>query len=175
MTGEGGKESSASYRMYRLYRAQVLVMFAIFGAAVPFVVAASLGDRDGPPLLFVLAGIAAVGWNAYWFLLRLCHRLDLEDGVLRWWAPLRSGHAPLADLRALRPVRLTPNVAVFDFVDGPRVLVLVGRGFAAFAARVQAAAPQAAVRDELVYPTYRMAPWVQRISFRRRRVAGFPR
>jgi hypothetical protein len=75
-----------------------------------------------------------------------CHRLDLEGGTLRWWAPLRSGHAPLADLRALRPGRLTPNVAVFDFVDSPRVLVLVGRGFAAFAARLHAAAPQAAVR-----------------------------
>lgn len=146
MTGEGGNQPPASYRMYRLYRAQVLVMFAIFGAAVPFVAAASLGDRDGPPLLFILAGIAAVGWNAYWFLLRLCHRLDLEEGMLRWWTPLRSGQAPLADLRASRPVRLTPNLAVFDFVDGPRVLVLVGRGFADFSARVQAAAPHAAVR-----------------------------
>lgn len=132
--------------MYRLYRAQVLAMFAIFGATVPLVVAASLGDRDGPPLLFVLAWIAALGWNAYWFLLRLCYRLDLQDDTLRWRAPLRSGHAPLAGLRALRPARLSPNIAVFEFVDGPRVLVLARRGFADFSAGVQAAAPQAVVR-----------------------------
>jgi hypothetical protein len=62
MTGEGGNHPPASYRMYRLYRAQVLVMFAIFGAAVPVVVAASsLGEHDAAPLLFVLAWIAAVG------------------------------------------------------------------------------------------------------------------
>jgi hypothetical protein len=106
--------------MYRLYRAQVIVTFAIFGVvAVPLVVAASLRDRDGPLVLFVVAWIAAFAWNAYWFLLRLCYRLDLEGGMLRWWAPLRSGDAPLAGLLALRPVRLTPNVAVFDFVHGP--------------------------------------------------------
>jgi hypothetical protein len=132
--------------MYRLYRAQVLVSFAIFGATVPLVIAASLGDRDGPTLLFVLAWIAVLCWNAYWFLLRLCYRVDLQDGILRWRAPLRSGNAPLVGLRALRPGRLSPNIAVFEFVDGPRVLVLARRGLADFAARVQAAAPQAVVR-----------------------------
>jgi transposase len=48
--------------------------------------------------------------------------------------------------RTRRQLASDLNVAVFDFVDGPRVLVLVSRGFAAFAARVEAAAPQAAVR-----------------------------
>jgi hypothetical protein len=146
MTGESGNRRPASYRLYRLYRLQVLVTFAIFGATAPVALSASPGDRDGPPLLFALAWIAVLCWNAYWFLLRLCYRLDLEDGILRWWAPLRSGHAPLTGLRALRPARLGPNVAVLEFVDGPHVLVLAGRGFAEFAARVQATAPQAVVR-----------------------------
>jgi hypothetical protein len=130
--------------MYRLYRVQMLVSFAIFGATVPLVVV--VGDRDGRTLLFLLVWIAVLGWNAYWFLLRLCYRLDLQDGILRWRAPLRSGHAPLVGLRALRPGRLSPTIAVFEFVDGPRVLVLAMRGLAEFAARVQAAAPQAVVR-----------------------------
>jgi hypothetical protein len=119
MTGETGDQPPASYRMYRLYRAQLVLTFAILVASVPLLVTASLGDRDRPSLLFVLAWIAALCWNAYWFLLRLCYRLDLEEGILRWWAPLRSGHAPLAGLRALRPMRLSPNVALFDFADGP--------------------------------------------------------
>jgi hypothetical protein len=135
-----------------------MVTFAIFGVvAVPLVIAASLRDRNGPPLLFLVAWIAALGWNAYWFLLRFCYRLDLEEGMLRWWAPPRSGDAPLAGLQALRPSRLSPNVAVFDFVEGPRVLVLVRRGFADFAASVQAAAPQATVRTSWYT---RLAEWL---------------
>jgi hypothetical protein len=135
ITGGSGNQPSASYRIYRLYRVQMLVSFAIFGATVPLVVA--VGDRDGPTLLFLLVWIAVLGWNAYWFLLRLCYRLDLQDGILHWRAPLRSGHAPLVGLRALpwspqpehrrfrihrrtpRP-SLGPSVAAVQMVDQGR-------------------------------------------------------
>lgn len=136
----------ASYRMYGFYRAQIIVTFAIFGASVPLLIAASIRDQDGPGLVFVLCWIGILCWNAYWFLLRFCYRLDLGEQSPLWWTPVRSGQAPLNRLRAIRPFWIAPNVAVFEFVDGPRILIFITRGLVEFTTHVHAAAPQATVK-----------------------------
>lgn len=124
----------------------VVALLVVFTAMAPLLVAASLGSKDWPPLLFALLWIAILGWNAYWFLLRLCYRIELREARLCWWAPARRGSLPLDRLRVVRPSRFAFNLAVFESDSGAAVLVLVQRGFAEFAAQVQAAAPKANVR-----------------------------
>jgi hypothetical protein len=134
---------SASYRLSALYRPQILVAFAIFAAFAGWLlVRLALGRLDAP-LWFVLLWIGAVGWNAYWFLLRLCYRLDLDDRTLRWWAPLRRGEIPLDQLREIRPYGF--GTVLFVPAEGRPAAVLVRRGVPAFVAAVQEAAPHVRV------------------------------
>jgi hypothetical protein len=58
--------------------------------------------EDRTALVCVVPGVALfVGiyaWNVYWVGTRIAVALSLDDGVLRWTAPFRSGSCALADL-----------------------------------------------------------------------------
>jgi hypothetical protein len=143
--GYGGDPVLATYRMSLLYRWQILIAFPLFAIFAIVLVIVTVRHQQGPPLVFTLLWIAALSWNAYWFLFRLCYRIELHEDALYWWAPLRHGRRELADLRAVRPGRMGWNVAVFEATDGTTVVTLIRRGFAEFAAAVHAAAPHVSV------------------------------
>ncbi len=103
--------------MYRLYRFQILATFLILVAAgIGLTAAEATGAKHMPPVWFVLLWIAALGWNGYWFLLRLCWRLDLADGVVHWFTPLRSGWVSVAEVRGARPA-FNLSSSRFNFVE----------------------------------------------------------
>ena len=122
----------------------LFVMFTVVGVAL---VAATLGGGwEGPPTAFVVLWLAALGWNAYWWLFRVATALWLDGDVLHWEAPLRSGAIPLSDLRAVRPMSFASNAAVFEHTTGRPVLIVVRKGFGAFLDELSAARPDLPVR-----------------------------
>lgn len=136
------------FQLRAALRILTTVIFAAFTiAAVALVVVEATGVRSAPPLWFAALWLAALGWNTYWFLFRVCDRFEITDVDLRWHAPLRTGEVALADLTELRPMRLTPQVLVICSRDGRKMLVLRQKGLGSFATALQSAAPQMTVRD----------------------------
>jgi hypothetical protein len=117
--------------MYRFYRVQLLAVFTLFAAAgIGLAVAEATGAKHLPPVWLVLLWVAAVGWNGYWFLLRFCWRLELADGVVHWFTPLRSGWVSVAEVRGSRPAFNFSSdyytfVEVIDLADQRPLLVPV--------------------------------------------------
>ena len=113
---------TASFRMRGLYRFQIRAMFAIFSlVGVGFLVADFVEAKPPVPVAFVLLWIAALCWLGYWFLLRICYRIDVADGVLRWATPLRSGVMPVSELRGARPmfqrININNNLSLIEGID----------------------------------------------------------
>jgi hypothetical protein len=132
--------------MWRLYRAQVLLTHAVFGVVALVMAVRVAVEPRATDLGFALLWTAILIWNGYWFLARLCYRLELGDGGLYWYTPLRHGHIPLSELRTLTPFRLAAQIHVISSTTGRPVLVWAGKGFTEFAGHVQQAAPHVAVR-----------------------------
>lgn len=73
--------------------------------------------------------LAIILWNAYWFLFRFAHGVELDGAVLRWRAPLRSGSVALADIRRVRPSWLFSNIQVMETGARGPAMVWAVRGF----------------------------------------------
>jgi len=144
MTGYGSR-MLASYRMPSLYRVPIFVVLPVFAMGAIVMIVGDLRYHEGPPVVFTLLWIAAVSWIAYGLLFRVCDRIDLYEDALYWWAPMRHGRLDLHRLVAVRPGRLGWGRAVFESTDDRTIETRVERGFAPFAAAVQAAAPHASV------------------------------
>ena len=96
------------------------VLLAAFAAFVLFgglFVVLAVTRPDGPPLLFVLAWIAILGWNAYWFLWRLSYRLEVDGDRLRWMTPLRTGEVRVSDVLDIHP-GMFGQATVIELRDG---------------------------------------------------------
>lgn len=148
---------TASFRMGGMYRFQVRAIFAIFIlAGVGFLVADIVGAKSPVPPAFLLLWIAAGCWCGYWFLLRICYRIDVADGVLHWATPLRSGRIPVSEVRGARPMfrRITVNnlswIEGIDLARG-RPLLIYGTSYnrddaVSFLNALQRLVPDAPVR-----------------------------
>jgi hypothetical protein len=137
-----------SYEPMRFGRAFLLAMFVLFAVVGVFMVVALIADEsDSPPTAFTALWLLAMGWNAYWWLLRFAVRLDLDDhGYLTWTAPLRSGRLHLTDLIEVRPMRFASNVEVF-VSDGHRpILTVATKGLRAFTEEIARQRPDLPVR-----------------------------
>ncbi|HEX4017428.1 MAG TPA: hypothetical protein VHX15_11890 [Frankiaceae bacterium] len=125
------QQVTASYQMFRYYRFQILGMFALFAViGVVLVAAAAGGAISLHPLWFVVSWLVGVVVLGYFALLRFCYRLELADGVVHWYAPLRSGWVSVAEVRGARPLfnhssRWSSFVEVIDLADHRPLLVLV--------------------------------------------------
>lgn len=117
----------SSYRVPRAQVAALVTLFAFAPAAAGELFFDVVIRRDIPYGAVLWLAIAA--WNAYWFLLRFAHAVDVEDGVLRWRAPLRSGTVDMADLRRVRPSWIFSNIEVMETAGGAPVLVWAVKGF----------------------------------------------
>ena len=125
----------------------ILAMFGAFVVAAIVLVGATLvGGRDSPPDGFTIFWLAAVGWNAYWWLFRIAAELRIEGSDLCWWTPLRSGRVPLAEVTEIRPWPLASNVGVFRLTTGPSVIVIATKGFRAFTDEIARIRPDLPVR-----------------------------
>lgn len=138
-------DAVARYRMYALWRTQMLgtcVLFAVL--AVALIAAAIAGS--GPPLAFAVLWSAGVVWTGYWFVFRIIYDLELANGELRWRTPLKRGVESLGDVTELRPFLFGSNIEVVELMDGRRLLVFVRKGFKAFTEELVAARPGLEVR-----------------------------
>ncbi len=128
-----------SYRLPIAHLVGAIATFTLVPAAAGWVLFDVIIRRDlpGGNLLW----LAIAGWNAYWFLMRFAYAVEVEDGVLRWRAPLRSGTVPVAGLRRLRPSWLFSNIEVLEIEGGPALLVWAVRGFGRFASALGAQRP----------------------------------
>ena len=117
----------SSYRVPRVQVAILVGLFAFAPAAAGELFVDVVIRRDIPYGALLWLAIAA--WNAYWFLLRFAHVVDIEDGRLSWRAPLRSGTLEAADLRRVRPSWIFSNIQVMETAAGSPVLVWAVKGF----------------------------------------------
>ena len=136
----------ASFRPPFVSRPFFIVLFGALGlAAVALIVLAATGDGS-ISLPFVLLGIVAIAWNAYWWLFRVAFSLTLRDGAVEWETPLRRGRIPTDDLTSLGPTALVPSLLLLKHTGGPSLLVVQGKGFGEFAAVLRQARPDLDVR-----------------------------
>ncbi|MGY1855489.1 hypothetical protein [Modestobacter sp. SYSU DS0290] len=135
-----------SYRPIRNARWLIPLLFAVFGvAAVGLTIATAQGE--GPPWPFLLLWLGALGWNAWWFLLRTCVELEVAGAQLQWATPLRAGAVSLLDVARIRRSRLSDQLAVIELRAGRPLLVPVRYGFAALEREIIAGAPGVAVEQ----------------------------
>lgn len=95
--------------------------------------------------MVVMVVVLAFG---YWILFRIAHRLVIDGDILRWFAPLNRGEAPLGKLVSLEPTVMQP-VMIFSFEGRRTVQTMTSRGFIEFANAVKVAAPGARIRLNL--------------------------
>jgi hypothetical protein len=95
-----------------------------------------------PRLSLLIVGVLV--WNAYWFLLRGVHQLELSQETLRWATPLRSGAVPVAEVQAIRPWILGLHVVATG--RGNLVVLFPTPGFDQFAQALQSVQPSVTVQ-----------------------------
>ena len=77
-------ETPVTYRLI-LYRPFVLTVFSVLGLAGLAIVLNFFAGGEGPPAWFVFGWVAALGWNAYWGMVRIAYEVGVVDGsILRW-------------------------------------------------------------------------------------------
>lgn len=113
----------------------LLLMFALFVVFAVFVVVRALAESDAPGLLFLVVWLAALGWNAYWFLWRFSYRVEVRDDLLRWMTPLRNGEVAVADVEKVR-LGWLGQTTVFQIRDREDVTVVTRKGIVEFAREV---------------------------------------
>ena len=113
-------------------RLGLLAFMVGFGVFAVFLVVTALTRPDGPPLAFVILWIAALGWNAYWWLWRLSYRLEVDGDRLRWATPLRTGEVLVSDIQGIRSGFLG-QTAVIELRERPALTCLLRGGFVEFA------------------------------------------
>jgi hypothetical protein len=96
-----------------------------------------------------LVWLVIAGWNVYWFLMRFAFAVALEDGMLSWRAPLRSGTMSIAELRRVRPSWMFSNIEVMETERGTPLLVWAMKGFGRLMSAVLAERPDVTVRVSL--------------------------
>ena len=113
--------------------------------AVGVVVTTARGN--GPPVWFTCLWLAALGWNAYWWLGRTAIEVTVDGATLRWTTALRRGSAPLEDVVRIRASRTSRQLAVIERREGRPLMVPVRNGFGALERSIQAGAPAASIEE----------------------------
>jgi hypothetical protein len=112
------------YRMFGFWRFQIIAVSVVFWlVAIAMLAADAAGAKGAPPWPFAIFWSAACAWATLNFLLRVAYELRLENGVLTWQAPLRSGEVPLSEIRELRPMISCRNAEVIKLEHGGGIIV----------------------------------------------------
>ena len=137
---------TASRRGVLLY---LTVIGPVSGLITGLIVLFALGGTRGT-VLFV-AFLALGVFNTFYFGFRQVYLVELTATELRWRSVLRSGAAPLADLRSIRCVKKSArggpvNVAIAEFAGRrPQEFLGTRPGLNEFLAAVRETAPQVTV------------------------------
>lgn len=100
--------------------------FVVFGFATILMIVGT-ATTGQPPLPVTILWIGAVTWNAYWFLWRIGHSIDVDGTRLTWRAVLRSRTVDVSELtgneafgRVLTQltVRNAPSFVMMPFQNG---------------------------------------------------------
>jgi hypothetical protein len=134
------------YRPSRTMTFLVPIVFTGFAAGAVIMIVTMIRG-SGPPVWFGIAWLAALGWNAYWWLLRTCTLLVVNDRELRWRTPLRAGTIPLTAVRAVGRSRLGSQFATIQLDGSPSLQVPVHLGFARLTTALKSAAPHIDMSD----------------------------
>lgn len=121
-------------------------MFLVFAVAAVMVVIATVRG-DGPPVWFTALWLAALGWNAYWWLIRTCSEVRTDASTLEWSTPLGHGEVPLFDIVRVRSSRLGRQIAVIELQGRRPLLVPVLYGFSQLARFIGDNVPPGVVED----------------------------
>lgn len=135
----------ACYRMYRLYRVQVISSL-IFGVVVTVGLLRGLSTDKAAPMWFVVLWVATLFWNGYWWSFRIAYSLKLDGQLLQWRAPLRSGQVFAREVVELRPFKAGSNIEVLELSSGSSLLVFVRKGFRDFTEALAHQQPELPVR-----------------------------
>jgi hypothetical protein len=107
----------------RFGRGLTVGVFAALAVVAVALVAAMVAGGLAGRTVAAAVWLAAFGWTAYWWLLRIPVGVLLELDTLVWDAPLRSGELPVASVTRVRPMRLAATGVLIEH-DGGRPLVL---------------------------------------------------
>lgn len=102
---------------------------------------------EGPPIWFLALWLAALAWNAYWWLVRTCVEVQVENSTLVWSTPLRRGQAPVADVIRIRPTRFGRQLAAVELQGRRSLLVPVRVGFSHLERAIAAGAPHVMIDE----------------------------
>lgn len=121
-------------------------VFAVFGIVALALVAASFGSNDGPPAAFLALWLAALVWNAYWWLFRIALELTMDRYQLTATMPLRSRQIALDDIVEIRPLKLASNGIVISIAGQRPVLALATAGMRGFVDELARRRPEIPIR-----------------------------
>jgi hypothetical protein len=108
-----------------LFGAFLLPVFVAVGVLAAFHVRSPLTG------VFMVVWFAIVLGNGYLLLFRVAYRLEVRGRALHWYAPLRRGIVPVAQVTAVTPF-FNPSVLVIRTETGVSPLMYPRRGFPAF-------------------------------------------
>jgi hypothetical protein len=134
------------YRPSRTMTLLVPIIFAGFGVGAVIMIVTMIRG-SGPPVWFGAVWLAALGWNAYWWLLRMCTLLAVDDHDLRWRTLVRGGTIPLTAVRAVGRSRLGSQFATIHLDGTSSLQVPVHLGFARLTTALKSAAPHIDISD----------------------------
>ena len=137
-----------SYRPMGRWGGLLLILgFLAFAAGAVVLVVTTALVSDGPPAWFSALWVAALAWNAYWWLLRTCVEVRVEGSTIEWSTPLRRGNAPVAEVVRIRSTRFGRQMAVVELQGRRPLLVPVRVGFSHLERAIAAGAPQLVIDE----------------------------
>lgn len=128
-------------------RLLLLLAFLAFALAAVALVVITVRGGEGPPAWFTALWLAAIVWNAYWWLFRICVEVRVDGPTLEWSAPLRRARAPLAEVIRIRAFRFGRQLAVVELQRRRPLLVPVRFGFGNLERAIAAGAPQVVIDE----------------------------
>lgn len=117
-------------------RAAVTGIVALSSVWNLYVVASLLAGAGTFPVGFAAFSVGTHLWNSYWFMHRIAARVTVRPGVLEWQAPTRTVAVAVADITAIRAVRVLPSLISVRRRAGGSLVILAGKGVSDLAAAV---------------------------------------
>lgn len=140
-----GGATIASFRTYALYRAQILLIFAVFSVVGLFLAGSVFVDFSWGTVAPAVGWWAILAWNGNLLLFRYAYRIEATEYELRWWAPLRRGRIPISAVRAVRSQRFGSSTVVIEAYGVKDVRTFGRRGIMEFTEELVRLAPDGQV------------------------------
>jgi hypothetical protein len=133
-----------------MYRPLIFTLLPILGLVGVALVANLLFGGTGPGLGFVVFWLAALGWNAYWFLFRIAYEIGVTNrSTLRWCSVSRCREIPLTRVKGMETTVPPFGVGLKRIVvEGDRSpLIMVQPGFRDVVAMMLALRPDLVMKE----------------------------